>query len=150
MSHCEATGRCVVASAGRDGAAAAGVGPQPGTLVLDDALGRVDVPEVCARLRGLLAAGGPAWVVCDVGAVSRPDAATIDALACLQLNARRLGGRVTLRHASRQLRELLALTGLCDVLPLCAGSAGGVLRETEQREQTVRVEEGDHPADPVT
>lgn len=148
MPQSEATGRFVVAAG--QGAGPTEAGPEPETLVLADTLGRVDVPELCARLRGLLAAGVCGEVVCDVGAVSRPDAATIDALACLQLNARRLGGRVMLRHTSRQLRELLILTGLCDVLPLSAGSIGGLLRETEQREQPVGVEESDHPGDPVT
>ena len=45
-------------------------------------------------------------------ALDRPDAVTIDALARLQLTARRLGCRLRLRHASPELRELVAFMGL--------------------------------------
>jgi anti-anti-sigma regulatory factor len=62
-------------------------------------------------------------VVCDVSALAGSDLATVDALAGLALVARRLGCRVRLRHASPELRELLALAGLADVVPCAAGSA---------------------------
>ena len=55
--------------------------------------------------------------VCDVGDWIHPDAHMIDALACTALMARRLGCRIALRHASRELRELIRLVGLADVLP---------------------------------
>ena len=42
---------------------------------------------------------------------------TIDALARLQLAARRHDCQVQLRHASRELRELVDFVGLTDVLP---------------------------------
>jgi hypothetical protein len=45
------------------------------------------------------------------------DAVTVDALARLQLAARRHGCRVRLRRASRELGELVAFMGLEDVLP---------------------------------
>ena len=54
-------------------------------------------------------------IVCDVGALP-PDATVIDALARLQLTARRLGLEVRLRHASNELQDLLAFAGLGDVL----------------------------------
>jgi ABC-type transporter Mla MlaB component len=54
--------------------------------------------------------------VCDVRGV-RPTAATVDALARLQLAARRLGCQVRLSGASEDLRELVAFMGLEDVLP---------------------------------
>jgi hypothetical protein len=54
--------------------------------------------------------------MCDVGGVEC-DAVTIDALARLQLAARRNGCEVRLRHASPELLELLAFMGLTDVLP---------------------------------
>ncbi len=54
-------------------------------------------------------------IVCDVGTFS-PDAAAIDTLARLQLNARRLGLELRLRHASNELQDLLAFAGLRDVL----------------------------------
>jgi hypothetical protein len=46
-----------------------------------------------------------------------PDAVTADALARLQLAARRHRCEVRLRQASRALQELLAFMGLRDVLP---------------------------------
>lgn len=88
-------------------------------------------------------------VVCDMGPVTHPDAGTIDALARLQLIARRDGVRLHLLNTSQELRELLALTGLSDVLPLCPGLPGRVGRQAEEREQPIGVEEGDHPTDPI-
>ena len=54
--------------------------------------------------------------LCDVSGVD-PDAVTVDALARLQLAARRHGCQVRLLHPSRELLELLAFMGLTDVLP---------------------------------
>jgi hypothetical protein len=51
-----------------------------------------------------------------VGGVD-PDAVTVEALARLQLAARRHGCRVRLRNASPGLRDLVAFMGLRDVLP---------------------------------
>ena len=53
---------------------------------------------------------------CDVRSVD-VDAVTVDALCRLQLAARRQGCQVRLRHASTELRELVAFMGLVDVLP---------------------------------
>ena len=50
--------------------------------------------------------------VCDVD----PDAVTVDALARLQLAARRLSCRLLLNNASPDLLELVAFMGLSDVL----------------------------------
>ena len=54
--------------------------------------------------------------VCDVAGVAA-DAVTVDALARLQLAARRHGCRIQLEHASAELRDLIAFMGLEDVLP---------------------------------
>jgi len=71
----------------------------------------------CERLHLLLeGCSGP--VVCDLGMLDGADAGTVDALARLQLTARRLDRQVRLSHASSELQELLALMGLRDVLPL--------------------------------
>jgi ABC-type transporter Mla MlaB component len=78
---------------------------------------RADIARLCERIRVLLAADGADLVVCDVGALVAADAATVDVLARLQLTARRLGGRIRIRHASSELLDLLALTGLREVLP---------------------------------
>ena len=55
-------------------------------------------------------------IFCDVHGVS-PDAVTVDALARLQLAARRHQCKVRLRGASDELCELVAFMGLSDVLP---------------------------------
>lgn len=55
-------------------------------------------------------------IYCDVGDVAA-DAAAIEALARLQLAARRCGCQVRLRNASRELLDLVALVGLSDILP---------------------------------
>ena len=86
--------------------------------------------------------GAPAsTIVCDVRTVS-PDAAAIDALARLHLNALRLGLEVRLRHASSELRELIAFAGLDEVLRVESE------RQAEEREERVGVEEERELDDP--
>jgi hypothetical protein len=53
---------------------------------------------------------------CDVSGVPA-DAVTVDALARLQLAARRSRCRVRLRNASDELLALVSFMGLADVLP---------------------------------
>jgi len=72
---------------------------------------RSDLPGLCA----LLERSGGALVLCDVRGVE-PDAVAVDALARLQLAARRHGCAIRLRGASPDLRALVALMGLDDVL----------------------------------
>jgi anti-anti-sigma regulatory factor len=55
-------------------------------------------------------------VLCDVEGVVA-DAAAVDALARLQLVARRAGCELRLRNASPELRDLVVFMGLRDVLP---------------------------------
>jgi hypothetical protein len=45
------------------------------------------------------------------------DAVTLDALARLQLAARRCGFELRLRGSSPELRELIEFAGLCEALP---------------------------------
>ena len=59
---------------------------------------------------------GAITLAIDVAGV-RVDAATVDALARLQLAVRRDGCQVRLWRATPELRELLAFMGLRDVLP---------------------------------
>ena len=63
----------------------------------------------------LLQSSGAETALCDVGA-AYVDAVTIDALARLELAARRHGCQLRLRNASDDLRELVAFMGLADVL----------------------------------
>jgi anti-anti-sigma regulatory factor len=86
---------------------------------------------------------GPWTIVCDVSALD-PDAVAIDALARLHLSSRRVGCELRLRHASRELQELLAFVGLDEVLSLEAGG------KPEEREQRVGVEEERELDDPST
>jgi ABC-type transporter Mla MlaB component len=52
----------------------------------------------------------------DVGWILRPDVHAVDALARLQLAARRRGFTLTLVNVSRELAELVELMGLREVL----------------------------------
>lgn len=78
-------------------------------------IARSDLPGLCDRVCGMLAARGAGLVRCDVGGVE-PDAVVVDALARLQLAARRHGCRIRLLDASPVLLELVAFMGLADVL----------------------------------
>jgi ABC-type transporter Mla MlaB component len=77
---------------------------------------RADVPAFCERVCALLSETGADVVLCDVREAGS-DAVTVEALARLQLAARRRGCQVRLCHASPELRDLLAFMGLRDVLP---------------------------------
>ncbi len=99
--------------------------PEPNSIVLliGGPIAPAHVPGVCERVRVLLQAGDADLIVCDVGALVDADAVTIDALARLQLSARRLGLPIRLLHASSELQELLAFTGLGDVVTQCPATA---------------------------
>ena len=110
-------------------------------FAVGSAFGRADLPALCERVGVLLEDGDAGVVLCDVGAVVA-DAASVNALARLQLTARRLGAEIRLRHAADELQELLAFMGLVDVLRLEPG------RQAEEREQRLRVEEERELDDP--
>jgi ABC-type transporter Mla MlaB component len=76
---------------------------------------RADLPGLCERVCALLAESGADVALCDANGVD-PDAVTVDALARLQLAARRHGCQVRLRHASAALLDLVTFMGLRDVL----------------------------------
>ena len=77
---------------------------------------RADLPGLCDRVGAQLSESVAGVVLCDVHGVE-PDCVTVDALARLQLAARRYACRVRLRNASADLLELIAFMGLTDVLP---------------------------------
>ena len=79
-------------------------------------IARGDLPGLCDRVCALFAGSRPDVALCDVSGVD-PDAVTVDALARLQLAARRYGCRVRLRYASTELLDLVSFMGLTDVLP---------------------------------
>ena len=76
----------------------------------------------------------PVVIAYDVGDIIALDAPALDALARLQLAARRLGARIELHHASAAVVDLIALAGLTDVLVI-AESGVEMGRQVEQREQ---------------
>ena len=92
---------------------------------------------------------GTRTIVLGVGGTARPDAAFVDALARLQLTARRLGYSIELGNVPAELRDLLELMGLGDVFPRCEQLPVGMGRQPEQREHPRGVEEERHPADPI-
>ena len=90
--------------------------PQTTAFAVRGPIARDDLSGLCERVCALLERSGSDVALCDVSGVE-PDAVTVDALARLQLAARRHGCRVRLRNASAELRGLVAFMGLCDVLP---------------------------------
>jgi hypothetical protein len=87
--------------------------------------------------------------ICDVAGLTDVDLATIDALARLQLSVLRLGSSIELRNASDELRELLTLAGLDDVVRCSERLTVQVRRQSEQREEPRSVEEEADPGDPI-
>ncbi len=92
------------------------------TLVIEGPIARGDVPLLCGGVAALLGKDGADLIICDVSALEHPDIDTVDALARLQLAARRQGSRIRLLHVCPELRGLLTLTGLCEVLPFGSGA----------------------------
>jgi ABC-type transporter Mla MlaB component len=92
--------------------------PTPRTVAfaIEGPIERSDLPGLCERVCGLLERSRAPVAVIDVHGVST-NAVTVDALARLQLAARRYGCQVRLRNAAPELRELVGFMGLKDVLP---------------------------------
>jgi ABC-type transporter Mla MlaB component len=90
---------------------------EPGivSVTIASPIGRSDLPGLLARVCELLERSGAKVALCDVSDAPA-DALTVDALARLQLVARRKGCQIRLSHASSELLALLAFTGLKDVL----------------------------------
>jgi hypothetical protein len=113
-------------------------------------LGPTDLPGLCARLRASLVTEPAEVAFCDVDELVEPDLLTVDALARLQLAARRLGCGMRLRDAPPELHGLVAFAGLDEAVPsaeprpLCAEAR----RQPEQGEQTLRVQEEGELDDP--
>jgi anti-anti-sigma regulatory factor len=127
-------------------------------VTIRGAIERAAAARVGDEVRDLLDATGATLVVCDVGGLTNPNAATVDALCRIRLAARRQGCRLRLRHASPDLLGLLDLMGLCDVVDEASGhdpsrpDGSGLEAEgqAEEREHASGVEEERDPADPTT
>ena len=90
--------------------------PRTITFAIEGPIARADLPGLCERVCTLLETSGAEVAICDVRGVE-VDAVTIDAVARLQLAARRHGCRIRLCNASTDLLELVDFMGLTDVLP---------------------------------
>ena len=113
-------------------------------------LARDEVRALGEQLVRRLSEGDVAEVQLDVSNVRTPDVAYIDALARMQLVARRQGSSVRLIGPCPRLLELLILVGLEDLFPDVGDTSGVELhREPEHREQPVDVEVGVDPGDPI-
>jgi ABC-type transporter Mla MlaB component len=89
--------------------------PQAIAFAIRGPIERADLPGLCDRVCGLLGESRPQVALCDVAGID-PDCVTVDALARLQLAARRTGCQVRLCHASPELLDLVAFMGLSNVL----------------------------------
>jgi ABC-type transporter Mla MlaB component len=74
-------------------------------------LSRADLPGLYRRVCVLLETVGPRAILCEVSGIAA-DAVALDALARLQLAARRHGATLELLKASPELRSLIAFAGL--------------------------------------
>ena len=90
-----------------------------GLLVIAGPIAEGDVQALCERLDVVIATSDAQVVVCDVGALPA-NARAIEALARLQLTARRRQRRIRLQRASPELQQLLQFVGLADVVPASA------------------------------
>ncbi|MEH0625639.1 STAS domain-containing protein [Streptomyces stelliscabiei] len=112
---------------------------KPAVLVPAGPVTREEVARLCDDVRALLGTTRSGVVVCDVGGVGPPGLGTIDALARMQLAARRAGGRVRLRDPDPALSALLRLVGL----------AFEVEGQAEEGEPAGGVEEAVESGDPA-
>ena len=104
-------------------------------------IARADLPAICRDIAALLEATGADVALCDVEALSA-DAVAVDALARIQLAARRMGRDVALRHVAEDLRDLLTFVGLAGALRIEPRG------QAEQRKQRLGVEEERELDDP--
>jgi ABC-type transporter Mla MlaB component len=90
---------------------------RPVAVTIRGPLQRTDLPGLYTRVCALFAANPGATLICDVTEVAI-DAVAVEALARLQLGARRHGCTVGLLSAPRELTELVSFMGLQDVVPV--------------------------------
>jgi ABC-type transporter Mla MlaB component len=84
-------------------------------IALHGPLRRSDLPGLAERVARLIERCRPDVAVCELAGVA-PDAVALDAIARLRVTAARGGCELRLRDPSRELRELLALSGLAELL----------------------------------
>ena len=88
---------------------------RPVAVTIRGPLQRTDLPGLYTRVCALLTANRGATLACDVTGVA-VDAVAVEALARLQLGARRHDCTVRLLSAPRELIDLASFMGLRDVV----------------------------------
>ena len=88
-------------------------------------------------------------VICDLGGIVAPDLSTVDSLARFQLSVQARGCSVHLRNVPPELRELLEVCGLSEVIPICEESPPVDKGQPEQGKHPGGVEEEAEPGDPA-
>lgn len=89
---------------------------QPIVVRIAGRVAAADVPRLCEELGAQLIRSGAREAICEVGGLTHADLAAVNALARLQLTARRLGCRIRLRNAGPELLALLDLVGFGEVV----------------------------------
>jgi hypothetical protein len=112
-------------------------------------IARADLPGLCNRVCRLLQTSDGSVLVCEIGSGVAPDAIAVDALARLELAARRLGCHIRLRDVSPELQQLIRFCGLQDVRPFEGGLRVEPGWQAEEREQAGSVEEERELGDPT-
>lgn len=90
--------------------------PPPLLVIAGPVPDNAAVRALCARLRTVISTSATDTVIVDVGALPAT-CRSIEALARLQLTARRSQRHIRLRRTSPALQDLLDLAGLADVVP---------------------------------
>jgi ABC-type transporter Mla MlaB component len=90
--------------------------PQTVVFAFDGPIAPADLRGLGDKVSAVLDSANADVALCDVTRAA-PDAVTVDALARVQLAARRRGCRAALQGASTELLELLDFIGLRNVLP---------------------------------
>jgi ABC-type transporter Mla MlaB component len=88
---------------------------RPVAVTIRGPLQRSDLPGLYARICAVFTANPGVPLVCDVSEVAI-DAVAVEALARLQLGARRHGVQARVQTAPDELSELVAFFGLEDVI----------------------------------
>ena len=85
-------------------------------LVVGWPVGPDDLAALCDHVAARLTGQARAVVLCDVTALTGADLGAVDALARLQIVARRHGGEIRLTNACGRLIGLLRLVGLARII----------------------------------
>ena len=88
-------------------------------IVLEGELDLASTPQLLAVVRGVMAAGSAA-IVLDLSELSFIDSTGLSGVASLADEARSSGARLELRSPSELTAQVLDVTGLDRVIPVCA------------------------------